>query len=128
MFIDLVMEMAILKEYGKSQKLLNGLEMLSQPEPPIYTNGADAIYIHTWKPARFLPRKIDPCSRKINYNYLSELSAMKKDLENQKGVLVYFKALAWRWYFPSEEELRKRLPLRLLFRTPYGSVYVIVEE
>ena len=116
------------KRIWKESEIIKWIRDAVPTGTPIYTNGADAIYIHTWKPARFLPRKIDPCSRKINYNYLSELSAMKKDLENQKGVLVYFKALAWRWYFPSEEELRKRLPLRLLFRTPYGSVYVIVEE
>ncbi len=92
---------------------------------PIYSNGHDAIYILTGKPADMIPEKVNASSRLTNENYSSQLILMGEQLENQGGFLVYLNALRWRWYLPSDEELKEQLPLQLLTKGADGSIYYI---
>ena len=40
-------------------------------------------------------------------------------------VLVYLNGIIWRWYYPSERELKEQLPLRLRETTQDGAIYEI---
>ena len=95
---------------------------------PIFTNGADALYILTGRSSYTFPSKVDPSTHQININYLYELSSMAKQLRQERGILVYFNSVGWRWYIPSEDELKERLALRLLVREKDGSVYEIEHQ
>ncbi len=85
---------------------------------PVYSNGMDAVYILTGRPSSPIPAKehymkihvSDPAGRAMT-NYESELEKMKKVLQEQDGILAYFKNIGWRWYYPTEAELAERLSL-----------------
>lgn len=89
----------------------------------IYSNGAEAIYILTGKPAYRIPSKVNTRTNMRNNEYLSQLALMGKQLHNHSAVLVYFNTITWRWYLPSERELKEALPLRLLGSGTDGSIY-----
>jgi hypothetical protein len=95
------------------------------PGTPIYSNGADAIYILTGRPASSLPHEINDGIGRVNKDYLSELTEMRMRLENEDGIVVYFNTIAWRWYAPKEEELVGQLSLRVLVRKVDGTIYKI---
>lgn len=76
---------------------------------PIYTNGVDAVYYLSGRRAFDIPPRIIHGTGRPNEHYEGELSRMNDELQAQKGVLVYFRALPERWFLPSEDELRSRL-------------------
>jgi hypothetical protein len=94
----------------------------------IYTNGPDAIYILTGRPAYSIPHKIIVKNRKTNKNYLTELKKMEERLKTQRGVLVYFYRQRGRWYLPAEEELKAKLPLVLKDTGGDGLIYAVKYE
>ncbi len=100
---------------------INGLDS----KVPIFTNGPDAVYILTGRPAYMIPSKVDPGTRLVNSNYPYDLATMRKELEMGKGVLVYFNKISWRWYLPSEKELKKHLKLHLHATEEDGSIYQV---
>lgn len=71
---------------------------------------------------------MNPTSRQINGNYLSELINMRDELERKDGVLVYFYTITWRWYLPSDDELKKRLQIRLFSKGADGSLYKVEKQ
>lgn len=93
------------------------------PETPVFTNGADAVYMLTGRNSISLPRKVHPATRRINHNYFIELDEMREQMERSGGLLVYFDSFTARWYLPSKEELEQHLPLSLVAETPEGSMY-----
>ncbi len=95
---------------------------------PIFSNGADAVYILTGRFAYPIPAKMNPTSGQINDNYLSELNKMRDELERKDGVLVYFYTITWRWYLPSDDELKKRLQIRLFSKGADGSLYKVEKQ
>lgn len=92
-------------------------------EVPIFTNGPDIIYLLAGRPAQMIPRKVDPGTALPNNHYGGELAAMKGQLQEKKGVVVYFYKITWRWYLPPENELREGLDLHVVIRTEDGAVY-----
>jgi len=48
---------------------------------------------------------------------------MGKQLKNHDAVLVYFNTVTWRWYLPSEDELKEKMSLRVLFQGADGTIY-----
>ncbi|MCU1268052.1 MAG: rane protein of unknown function [Acidobacteria bacterium] len=83
-----------------------------QQQPPnilIYSNGYDAIHYLTGRSARLIPEKIVHGTGRVNINHDRELDEMKNDLNEHRGMLVYFHNLSERTYLPSEDELRSRL-------------------
>jgi hypothetical protein len=92
---------------------------------PIYTNAPDAVYFHTGRAAREIPRKWDPTSSRQEIRYVDHVEAMHRDLARSAGYLVYLRTVLWRDFLPSETELRQRLPLLEIHRTSDGSVYQV---
>lgn len=95
---------------------------------PIYSNGYDAIYYLTHRPAIYIPEKIKHGTGRENENYDTEVESMGKALKENSGRLVYFNTLTERWFLPSETELKQRLELRIVESNADGSVYVDAER
>jgi hypothetical protein len=95
---------------------------------PIYSNGEDAIYFVTDKPAASFPQKSDPFSSKENPNYKHELDQMREVLEDRGGFIVCFTGMTWRVYLPDCEELEARLPLKIQWAGDEGWIYSLGPE
>lgn len=106
----------------KQSEVIQKVRILS-PEVRIYTNGPDAIYILTGKHAFMIPNKVNPNTRLINRNYLSQLASIREQIKKQITVLVYFNTIDWRWYLPSEDELKERLSLGIIESRSDGAIY-----
>ncbi len=94
------------------------------PDVVIFSNAPDFVCYATGRRARMFPRKVHPAIARENEEYPSQLAAMRDYLASEGGVLVFFRH-CHRRYLPSEEELKERLPLRLLTRTDDGAIYGI---
>ena len=92
---------------------------------PIYSNGYDAIYYLTRRPAIYIPEKVKHGTGRDNGNYATEVESMGRVLQEHRGVLVYFNKFPERWFLPSEGELRSQLLLIEMVTAPDGSIYVI---
>jgi hypothetical protein len=90
---------------------------------PMFSNAPDVLYTLLGRASDMIPRKTNPDTRAPNENYHAQLLAMKNQLKNNQGLLVYFDRVQWRWYLPSSEELQTALGLRLLMREQDGSIY-----
>jgi hypothetical protein len=90
---------------------------------PIYSNGYDAIYYLSGRPAIYVPEKTNHNTGRPNENYEKEVAKMRRDLEQGNAVLVYFKTLPERWFLPSEAELVQRLRPRSVKPTVDGSIF-----
>ena len=90
----------------------------------IYTNGADAVYLLAGRIAVSVPRETDPFTRQPNPGYIAELKELKQRMDGPNAFLVYFRAIGWRSYLPSEDELKGQLQLRLVESKPDGAIYV----
>jgi hypothetical protein len=93
-------------------------------ETPIYTNAVYAIYILTGRPVSSIPDRINGPGGVVNHGYVVQLTSMRKRLSSQDGVLAYFTSETPS-NFPTEEELKKALPLVLIKKCEDGSVYKI---
>jgi hypothetical protein len=89
----------------------------------LVSNAPDVVYLLTGRAASMIPSKINPTTRKENEAYPSELDAVRNQLRQQNGVLVFFKTITWRWYLPSEEELKGALGLQVVAEERDGSIY-----
>lgn len=93
------------------------------PDVPVFSNGADAIFLHTGRATAQLPARIEYRTGEPNRDYLSELESVRAALAGG-GVLVYFQAITARDRFlPSATELEARLGLRVVDRDRVGTVY-----
>ena len=95
----------------------------SDDRTPIFTNAPDAIYALMGRPAYMIPRKMDPSTKTLNGRYLQELERMGRRLKEERGRLVYFDQVHWRWYLPSAQELAEELGLDAVIRFSDGVVY-----
>jgi hypothetical protein len=93
------------------------------PQSPIFSNAPDALYMMTGRRTLWIPAKVDPGTREISDDYEFELNRMKEQLLQKNGEVVYLKTIRWRWYLPSQEELQKQLPLRVIWESTDGTVY-----
>ena len=89
----------------------------------IFSNAPDAIYLLSGHPAVMIPRKVNTATHHMNANYLDDLEFVRNRLQVHNGLLVYFSGVRWRWYLPSEQELKKTLGLRLILQEEDGSIY-----
>jgi hypothetical protein len=95
---------------------------------PIYSNGYDAIYYLTNRPAIYLPEKVKHGTGRDNENYEAEVQSMGRVLKEGSGVLVYFNKFPERWFLPSESELKQQLKLRGVETNSDGSIYVATDR
>jgi len=107
--------------YWRESEILRGVAALPAGTR-IFTNGADVLTLVTGRPANDLPPKVFPNTERRNPNYESAVAAMGAQLKHG-GVLVYLRRITWRWYFPTEAELKERLPLRLRETASDGAIY-----
>ena len=89
----------------------------------VFSNAPDALYVLTGRPARLIPLKADPFTRRANEAFDDDLARLGRDLGNRSGVVVYFRWLRWRWYLPSERELVQRLRLGAIATAREGTIY-----
>jgi hypothetical protein len=95
---------------------------------PIYSNGYDAIFYLTRRPAIYIPEKVKHGTGRDNGNYATEVESMGRVLQEHRGVLVYFNKFPERWFLPSETELKQQLELRSVELYSDGSVYAGTER
>ena len=95
----------------------------------VYSNGTDVVRVLTRHHAFPIPRLVNPTSRRSNPNFEQQLLNMKRTLESQPSVLVWFRALeSRRWYLPSESELIDTLELRVVRKLQDGTVYRLIGD
>jgi len=82
----------------------------------------------TGRSTYMIPSRVEPSTRLGNSNYPYELATMRKVLEERNGRLVYFNKISWRWYLPSENELKEQLRLHMLAGEEDGTIYRIAEN
>jgi hypothetical protein len=95
---------------------------------PIYSNGEDAIYFVTGKPAASFPEKSSPFSLQANPNYGQELEQMQKVLQDRGGFIICFTGMTWRGYLPDCKELEATLPLEVQWAGDEGWIYTLESE
>jgi hypothetical protein len=96
------------------------------PETRIYTNAVEPIRFWTGRRALLLPMKRELAGGggyRENPEYPLLLGRMRKGLEESKGVLVLFRRSSVGGILPSEDELQRDLPLRLVTRASDGAIY-----
>lgn len=89
----------------------------------IYSNVPEAIYIHTGRPAKKIPKEIKSINQLINKDFEAEWSSMQSNIDTGEGVVVYFD-VPWRSLPQTEEELVELLHLRLLEQTSDGKIFM----
>jgi hypothetical protein len=95
---------------------------------PIYSNGEDAVYFITGKPAASFPQKYDPFSSQENPNYEQEMDQMRAVLKNRRGFIICFSGMTWRRYLPDCETLEYVLPLKTRWASNEGWIYTLDSE
>lgn len=102
--------------------VVEGLRQLG-PEVPVFSNGADAVFLLTGRETSTLPAKVDYRTGRQNPDYAAELTAVRAALAGG-GVLVYFQAItARRSFLPPAAELEAALGLRVVERDEVGTRY-----
>ena len=91
-------------------------------ETPIYSNAAEAIYLHTNHAALRLPRKIERVTGQANPEYEATLRDMQLAFSQHHGALVYFDFFQPEGY-PSAEELVELFSLKILAKSVDGTIY-----
>lgn len=94
------------------------------PDVLVVSNAPDALYVLTGRRAEFVPVRADPYTRAPRADYPAALAALDARLRAQRGAVVYFRWLRWRWYLAPERDLASALPLaRLVDAGPEGALY-----
>ena len=109
------------REWQESQliKRVRGLDQ----SVPIFTNAPEVVYVLAGRPAYGIPAKVNPQTQLPNEGYRSELVNLLGRLQAERGVLVYFRTVSWRWYLPSERDLSEDLGLHLIAKEEDGAIY-----
>lgn len=91
-------------------------------ETLIYANAPEPINLHTGRPVLRLPRKFESVTQQINSQYTVEMSALRTQLFQENGAVVYFTALTIP-VMPTPEELVTDLGLIVQTETDDGNIY-----
>jgi hypothetical protein len=89
----------------------------------IFSNAPDFIVTLANRPARMIPRKINPDTYKPNQHYAAELEGIRQQLAQRDSILVYFDDDSRLWYLPSPAELEAKLPLKVIKSARGGKIY-----
>ena len=68
-----------------------------------------------------IPRHVDPATRIANPDYVNQMAQVKRS----GGTVVYFRAVTWRSYLPTEDRLRAELGLSRVAELGDGAIYAI---
>ncbi len=89
----------------------------------IYSNAPDVLYILRGTPAAMIPRKVDPHTSRPNQRFGSEMIQLKRRLNEDRAMLVFFNRVNWRWYLPTADEVEEAIGLRPLARARDGLIF-----
>ena len=94
------------------------------PSVPVYTDGPDAVFLHTGRRARILPGHHDLLTGKDRPSYERELATMADRLRRDGGVVVWFSPFAFRADFlPTAAEVERAVTLTPVQRDDVGVLY-----
>ena len=105
----------------RESQTLNRLEHV--PAPVLFSNAPDVLYTLLNKPALMVPRKTHTDTNLPNRQYRAQTAELRRRLKEDRGLLVYFYTVDWRWYLPAAEELERTLGLHVLARENDGVIY-----
>lgn len=107
--------------YWRNSETITFVNLL-EDELKIYSNGIEAVYFLADRQATVLPEKQSRYSMKINQGYNEEMKALCSSVMEDGALLVYFNGI-YRWYFPTEEEIKAACDLPVLQKFSDGTVY-----
>jgi hypothetical protein len=102
--------------------LLNRLREVD-PAARLFSNAPDLIYTLLGRSSGVIPSKVHPDTRAPNPEFEVQLTKMQETLRVNKGLLIIFDRVNWRWYLPTAKELESRIPLIAIARTDDGVIY-----
>ena len=91
----------------------------------IYSNGVDVIHFLSDRTAVALPNMFFAKTLAPNPQALPEISAMRNDVLENGAVIVYFSAIDWRTYYPTQKELQTNYAIPVLLRLHDGTIYAV---
>ncbi len=101
------------------------LSQLRQVDPAtrLFSNAPDLIYTLLGRSSGTIPSKVHPDTRAPNPEFAVQLTKMQEILRVNKGLLIIFDRVDWRWYLPTAKELESIIPLIAIARTDDGVIY-----
>jgi hypothetical protein len=105
----------------RESQTLNRLKRM--PATVLFSNAPDVLYTLLNKRAVMVPRKTHADTNLPNRQYLTQVAELRRWLKEDRGLLVYFYAVDWRWYLPAAAELERILSLDVLARENDGVIY-----
>lgn len=87
------------------------------PDVAVYTNAGMAVQYQTGRRVFGLPTKFDAMSERPRAEYRAEMAALGEGLRKPGSLLVLFRPF-WPAYYPSEEEIRREIPLATVHEEP----------
>ncbi len=88
----------------------------------VYSNVPEILYLHAEIYASLLPKVFNPNSNVENKNLTEELWKMADKIRRREGFLVIIRPF-YRNYLPSEEQLKKILPIKIYAERKDGAIY-----
>ena len=88
------------------------------------SNVPGILYLHAGIYASFLPRAFNPNSNRENKKFMEEIREMAERIKRKDGFLVIIRPFR-RYYLPSEEDLKRILPLQIYSERGDGAIYKI---
>jgi hypothetical protein len=89
----------------------------------VYTNGHDAIELLTGRHVKRLPEISEMRTGLLRPEYTQEIAAVRKSLEEEQALIVYFDTIDWRSELPSRQQLERELPISIKMTMSDGVVY-----
>ncbi len=102
--------------------LLNRLREVD-PATKLFSNAPDLIYTLLGRSSGTIPSKVHPDTRAPNPEFAVQMTKMQETLRVNKGLLIIFDRVNWRWYLPTAKELESIIPLIAIARTDDGVIY-----
>jgi hypothetical protein len=92
------------------------------PRVLIYSNAPEAVYLLAGRRAETVPVRVDPLTDRPLARYRAALERERSRLRKRPGVVAFFEDVHRR-YLPSEEEVARRLGVRVVVQAADGAVY-----
>ncbi len=93
----------------------------------IYSNGPDAITYVLRRSAHFIPMRELPRTGRPDPTdpFDKQIHDLSNDRTAGTKLFVFFDGVDWRFYLPSDADLKQRLPLQLIDRETDGRIYIL---
>jgi len=92
------------------------------PQVTVFSNKPSAVHYFTGRAVLAVPAKSNPHTGSTNPRFEQEMTSLKQLLEDDRAVVVYLRSFGGA-FVVSEDELKHRLPVRLLETSEEGSIY-----